>query len=421
MFKGGAWLTGEQGIRMLLGVFLGAWAARYLGPADFGALSGTLAVISVVGVGVSLGLNSILVRELATSPESAGEILATAFWMRLVVSGCSWLVCVAVVLSRSGADTVYSALLPLAGLALLFQSMDGVERQLQVQGQLNRLAKMRMVAMLCSNGLRVALILSHASVIGFALAWAVEVAVSAIGMAVFAGKNWGGYRQWSFSKSRAAAMLREGVPLMVASFAIQIHGSFDQIMIAAFCANDQLGQYAAAFRLISVFSFLPMVIQAVASPEIARAKRDDALLYRRRLHGLHRLTFLAGLGTALPVALFGPFAIILLFGGQYREAAMLLPFMAVRLFLTNMGVSRAVFMNTEGMPRFILITAVVGAVLNVGLNFIFIPVWGPLGAVLTSTITFSVTIFGLEWMDPRARDNLSLMLSAVLRPWRAYR
>lgn len=419
MFSGGVWLGTEQCLRMVLGLLVGAWVARYLGPGDFGLLSGTLAVVAVAGVVASLGMNTVLVRELATSPHDAKEILGTAAFLRLLGSAMVWLVCVGIAWSGVGTEAAHAVLLPLAALALVVQSMDVVERQLQVAGDMRTLTIIRCVAMGGSFGLRVVLILTKAPVEAFALAGVCEMGVAALGLGWVTHRS-GGLGRWRFSLARARTLLRESLPLMCAGLAIHVQGYSDQIMLAAMSDSEVLGQYAAALRIVSVFAFLPAILQMVSAPEIARARRDDADLYRRRLHGLYRLAFGAALFTALPVALIGPYAVVWLFGDAYRAAGVLLPLFALRLFLANMGVVRGVFLNTEGMSRFVLITASAGAVANVALNLVLIPKWGAMGAVVASLLSFTLTTFGLEWADRRARANLRLMATAMLRPWRSF-
>ena len=419
MCAGGMWLGLEQGLRLGLGLVIGAWAARYLGPEDFGLLSAALAFVAVAGGLATLGMNTILVRELTMKPEAKGEILGTALAMRLAASSLIWLVCVGISFGWGGGDGVaYAALLPLAALALVAQSMDVVERQLQAGGNMRAMAMIRSVAILGSFGLRVALILGEASVGMFALAGACEFGVAAVGLGWRVSRREGGFGCWKVSKERGRALLKEGVPLMIAGLAIHMQAYGDQIMMGAFAVGEELGQYAAALRVVGVCAFFTTIMQTVTAPEIARARKEDAGLYRRRLHGLYRLAMGVSFVTAVPLAIFGPTVVTWLFGEAYREAGTLLPLFALRLFLANLGVARGVFLTTEGMARFVLITAVAGAAANVALNWMLIPAWGATGAIVASLLSFSLTTFGLEWMDGRARANSRLMLAAMLRPWR---
>lgn len=419
MFGGGAWLGLEQGLRLGLGLWVGAWVARYLGPEDFGLISAALAVVAVLGGFASLGLNTILVRDIATSPESAGEIQATAFFLKFTVSAFLWLGCVGLVWGGAWAHGAHGWLLPLASLALLFQAMDVVERRLQAQSGLRGLTLIRCAGIVTSFGLRVFLILTEASLEAFALAGVCEIAMVGAGLVWITWRSPRGFRDWSFSAERARAQLREGLPLMCAGVAIQIQGYSDQILIGAFCESEELGQYAAALRVVMIFAFVPIMLQTLAAPEIARGKAEDARLYRRRLGRLYRLATIAGLATAAPLALLGPTIIGVLFGDAYSAAGALLPLFALRLVLANLGVARGIFLTTEGMARFVLITAAAGALLNVGLNLVLIPLWGATGAIVASLVSFSVTTFGLEWTDKRARWNFRILTAAMLRPWRS--
>jgi O-antigen/teichoic acid export membrane protein len=171
-------------------------------------------------------------------------------------------------------------------------------------------------------------------------------------------------------------------------------------------------------RLIGVFAFVPMVVQTVAAPEITRAKHTDEDLYWRRLHGLYRLMAGLFLVVALPLMLLGPAVVRLLYGMAYAGAAALLPWLVLRLFLTNFGVARSIFITNESLFRFALFTALAGAAVNLGLNFVLIPRWGVLGAVAASLVSFAITTFVLEWLQPKARRNLRLMALAAVLPWR---
>jgi O-antigen/teichoic acid export membrane protein len=167
-----------------------------------------------------------------------------------------------------------------------------------------------------------------------------------------------------------------------------------------------------------VFAFVPTVVQTVAAPEITRAKHADETLYQRRLHSLYRLMFGLFVCTALPLIFLGPSLTKLLYGSAYVGAAALLPWLAFRLFFTNLGVARSIFITNERLFGFALLTAIAGAIVNIILNMLLVPRWGARGAIASSFASFAVTTFALEFFQPRARKNLRLMARAVFLPWR---
>jgi len=65
-FRNTSWLMGERILRMGVGLFVGIWVARYLGPEQFGLLSYAQSFVFLFTAIATLGLDGIVVRELVT-------------------------------------------------------------------------------------------------------------------------------------------------------------------------------------------------------------------------------------------------------------------------------------------------------------------------------------------------------------------
>jgi O-antigen/teichoic acid export membrane protein len=271
-----------------------------------------------------------------------------------------------------------------------------------------------------ASAARITLILWRAPVWAFAAAAAGEVLLYAVGWLMIGWRRGLQARGWHFQGHYARSLLAQSWPLALSGLAIYVQAYIDQVMLGKMLGTTELGQYAAALRIVTAFAFLPMVLQTVAAPEIARAKRDHENLYRRRLYNIYRIMFGLFLAVALPLVFLGPAFAVVLFGHAYRGAAVLLPLLAFRMFFTNFGVARSLFIVNEGLFRFSLLTSLVGAVMNIALNLFFIPAWGARGAIAASLISFAVTIFALDGLHPKMRANLRLMVRSVLLPWQRF-
>lgn len=414
------WLFCDQLLRMAAGLLVGVWMARYLGPERYGWLSYALAAVGMVSSFASLGVNAVVVRELVRAPAESEAWLGTAFFLKSACASAGFLACVALAWLQSvPADSVRPMILIVA-LGMLFQTLDVIDLLFQARGESRVSAWVRMAACVLASLFRVGLILGRAPVVAFAVAGVAELALGAAGWLWVARRRGWRTADWRCERTRAVALLRESWPLALSGLAIYAQAYFDQLVIGAKLGGAELGQYAAAIRLVSVFAFVPMVVQTVATPEITRAKRDDETLYQRRLHGLYRFMFGLFFLTAVPLMVLGPPLARLLYGASYAGTAALLPWLAFRLFFTNLGVARSVFVTNEGLFRFALFTAVAGALVNILLNFLLVPWWGARGAIVSSFVSFGVTTFALEAFQPRARANLRLMARAVLLPWRRF-
>ena len=60
------------------------------------------------------------------------------------------------------------------------------------------------------------------------------------------------------------------------------------------------------------------------------------------------------------------------------------------------------------------LTTLIGALSNVGMNFLLIPVWGIVGAALASLITQILANFVLMALIPDLRKGFALMIKGIL-------
>ena len=83
-FKNTSWLFGEKILRMVVGLFVGVWVARYLGPEQFGLFSYAQSFVGLFTAIAGLGLDSIIVRELVKDESKRDALLGTAFRLKLI-------------------------------------------------------------------------------------------------------------------------------------------------------------------------------------------------------------------------------------------------------------------------------------------------------------------------------------------------
>jgi O-antigen/teichoic acid export membrane protein len=163
---------------------------------------------------------------------------------------------------------------------------------------------------------------------------------------------------------------------------------------------------------------MPMVLMATFSPAVAKAKTINEELYHSRLVNLYRLMFLAFLVIAIPIYFFAEFAITTLYGLEYQSAGYLLSLFALRLFFSNMGVGKSVFIINESLFKYSLITVVLGAITNITLNYFLIPRFASVGCVIASMISFTVSIFLVDFLFHKTRENQRLMFKGIFTFWK---
>ena len=90
MLANSGWLLADRLLRMFLALVVGAWVARHLGPGRYGVLAYAIALLAFVTPLAMLGLEAIVVRDVAQDAAKAPRILGTALFLRIAagLAGC---------------------------------------------------------------------------------------------------------------------------------------------------------------------------------------------------------------------------------------------------------------------------------------------------------------------------------------------
>ncbi|MCL1053023.1 MULTISPECIES: flippase [Shewanella] len=379
------WLMFDKLIRLLLGLFVSAWVARYLGPAQYGELAYVLAYLAFFQAVAVLGMDGIIVRDIAKDTTKAGEILGTAFILRLSVGFCCWLIAIASMGWFNGFQDRSVYITALAGASLIFQAADTIDLWFQSQSQSRRTVIAKLVAYLISNGLKILLILNQAPLLAFAVVMSVEFLLAAFALA-YAYRKFTCQQPWLLLKSRAVRLLRESWPFILSGLSVMVYMRIDQIMIKEMLGETELGIYAAVLPLAMLWTFIPMTLSVSLAPMVARAKQQSEQAYWACLSNIFRGFALLGWLICVPVAMVSSYVVELLFGSEYASGSSVLAIVVFTNLFINMGVAQSLWILNEGKSKISLYKTIVGAVVCLMGNFILIPQFGIIGAAISAVL-----------------------------------
>ena len=153
----------------------------------------------------------------------------------------------------------------------------------------------------------------------------------------------------------------------------------------------QVGIYAVAVRLSEVWYFIPVLITQSIFPAVINAKKGNPLVYQQRMQQLYDVMTLLSLGIAITVTFCSSLIMNTLFGQAYLGSDKVLAIHIWAGVLVFFGTARGKWIIAENLQRKALIVHITGAVLNVILNLIFIPVYGAVGAALATFFSYACT------------------------------
>lgn len=412
-FSNTSWLMAERILRMGVGLFVGIWVARYLGPEQFGLLSYAQSFVFLFTAIATLGLDGIVVRELVKDESKRDQLLGTAFGLRFI-GAILILPALALAVQFTSNDNYTNLLVFIIASATVFQSFNVIDFYYQSKVLSKYVAIANAIVLALSSIIKIALIIKGAPLLAFALITIFDGFALAVGLLYFYLKN-SRFKllDWKFDWGMAKGLLKDSWPLIFSGFVLMIQARIDQVMLMEMVGSTEVGFYSVAVRLVEAVAFIPMILKTSLYPSIQQAKSNSIQIYNDRLLNFYRLNFLLCLIVALPIYLFSEQLIALLYGAKYQPAGVLLSLMAIRLFFANMGVARSVYILTENLMRYSLLTMILGTVTNISLNYLWIEEYGGKGAVIATIFSFFVTIFLIDIVCSKARNNVRLQVLSI--------
>jgi PST family polysaccharide transporter len=409
------WLFADKILRMGVGLFVGVWVARYLGPEQFGLWNFAIAFAALFGAFATLGLDGIVVRELVKKPERQNELLGSAFALKLIGGAITLLIALFAISLMRGGETLTLWLVGLSAAGFIFQSVNVIDFYFQAKVQSRYTVYAANGAFILMTLVKIALLLTSAPLIAFAWAGLGEVALTAIFLLFSYRANHHNIQEWRYEGQVMRELLKESWPLLLAGLAIMLYMRVDMVMLQQMAGEREVGIYAAATKLSEIWYFLPMVIVASVSPSIIKCHDTDKGLYISRLRKLYFLMAWLAIGLSLPLSLLSGQIVSALFGSKFAGAA---PVLAIHLWASVgvfLGVASSQYLLVEQLQKISFYRTLIGLVCNVILNLILIPGMGAKGAAIATVASYFVAMFSLVFFKATRSHTSYLLLAPFSR------
>ena len=409
------WLFADKVLRMGVGLFVGVWIARYLGPVQFGLWNYAMAFTALFGAFATLGLDGIVVRELVENPQRQNVLLGSAFALKLMGGAITLLLALlAISLVRSG-ETLTLWLVGLSAAGFIFQSVNVIDFYFQAKVQSRYTVYAANGAFILMTLVKIALLLTTAPLIAFAWAGLGEVALTAVFLLAAYRANHHNMRKWQYDGRVAHELLKNSWPLLLAGLAVMIYMRVDMVMLQQMVGDKEVGIYAAATRLSEIWYFLPGVVVASVSPSIIKCHGTDSDLYISRLRRLYFFMAWLAIGISLPLSLLSGWFVNILYGTEFQEAA---PVLAIHLWASAavfLGVASSQYLLIEQLQKVSFYRTLIGLVCNIALNLVLIPKSGAMGAAIATVVSYFIATFSLIFFKSTRKHTLYLLIAPFVR------
>lgn len=191
----------------------------------------------------------------------------------------------------------------------------------------------------------------------------------------------------------------EAWPFIASSIFVFIYFDIDTIMISILIGQTEVGWYSGAYRLLTVFGFIPGAFMSAVYPVMSRFydSSNDSLgiFFDKSLKYLLVIVLPLAVGTFI----VADKAVLLIYGKEYVQSILVLQV----LIWTQIAIFQNQVFSTmiASIDKQIVqpITTGLLALSNIILNFILIPIFGIIGAAVATVSTeFLGVILSLYWL-----------------------
>lgn len=402
------WHSTERFLRMGVGLLVGLWIARFLGPEKFGNFSYITSWLGLFNAIAWLGVGETAIRDMVRDRCNEGQVLGSALIIRLNGSLLAILLATASARWIGNFDASQMLLLLVLCIGLPFaEALGGVHIWFVSHTNIKPVFFGKCFSLLIGAALRVGVILSGSGMILLMFAVATESIVFGLSLAVAYVAVGERFSHWRFNVSHSWKMFISGMPVVLAGLVTTLNARVDQLVLGRLSNMADVGLYAAAMRFSEVWwGVAPMIVLTLAPhyifPERLGPKLQENIA--RIVTGMMLLSLIP----CLLISIFGSELIRIILGDQFYGADNVLKihiWIAVLVFIDAPVIQYLLATNRQ---RPLIARSVILLVSNLGLSIVLVPLYGPTGAASAALIAQVVTIFLLPLIYAPLRDLLSI-------------
>lgn len=410
--KNAGWIIGGKVTNKLLAFVVGIFAARYLGPSNYGLINYAAAYATFFASLCTLGINSIIVKAFVDEPEKQGETIGTALLLRTVSSVLSALTIVGIVSVVDKDEPLTVIVVALFSISLVFQVFDTLNYWFQSRLQSKYSAIAEMAAYAAMSAYKIVLLVLNKDVRWFAVANALDYIVLAAFLLIAYFRNGG--TEFSFSFQRAKTLLKSSSSFIIAGLMVSVYACTDKLMLKQMLGTGTVGHYSLATALSGYWVFVLAAVIDSVYPEIVKSFKTDYASYERKNKQLYAMVFYTSMLISALICVLAKPLVGILYGETYLPAVGPLRIVVWYVAFSYLGVARNAWVVCENRQKYLKYLYIGAAVLNVLLNLVLIPPLGAEGAAAASLVTQIATTLLLPALIKPLRRNVRLMLDAVL-------
>lgn len=409
--KNASWIIGCKILQSVFALIVSMLTARYLGPSNFGLINYAASIAAFFLPIAQLGINNVLVQEFVNTPEEEGKILGTSLFSTFLSSLACIVGIVSFVSIANSNEPITILVCALYSIMIIFQVLELTQYWFQAKYLSKYTSIVALFAYIVISAYKIFLLVTNKDIYWFAISNALDYMLIAVAMLIIYKKLGG--RKLSISFDVFKRLFSKSKHYIVTGLMITVFAQTDKIMLKLMVGDEETGFYSAAFYCAGITAFVFAAIIDSMRPLIFENFKKSLEKFEHSVVTLFSIIIGLSLLQSIVMSVFSGLIIYILYGADYMVAAPILALVVWYTPFSYIGSVRNIWVLAENKQKYLWILNLSGAVMNVILNFIFIPIWGGAGAALASLITQFFTNVIMVIMIKPLRHGAYLMLKSL--------
>lgn len=203
--------------------------------------------------------------------------------------------------------------------------------------------------------------------------------------------------KWNFAFN--LHILKDGLPYALLGLLMACYNRMDSVMLLALVDDGGVssGIYASGFRLVDSANMVAYLFSVILLPLIAKMIKTNQKINSVVGAAFHLLLIIT-LGFVAVSLCYSTELMELLYNKHIEESAKVYRILSFCFIPISMTYIFGTVLTANGSLKYLNLIAGLGMIMNIGLNFILIPLFKENGAAMTSLITQSVTAILQAWL-----------------------
>ena len=204
---------------------------------------------------------------------------------------------------------------------------------------------------------------------------------------------------WKYHEKIMKSMVRLGAVFSLSIFIMQLNYRIDILLLKRLSTLEQIGLYSLATHIAEQLWHVPYAIEAIVLTRSAGTADDQVA--NRKVASIMRISFLVSILLCMIIYLLAPSLIPLIFGSGFRGSVPMVRGILPGILM--LVVFRILNSRLAGMgkPQVAIYTFIPALILNLILNFIWIPRYGAMGSVWATNASYTfgciIFLFAYSW------------------------